>query len=83
MLTMHKETDYLSEALTAGASGYLLKQEADPELINAVKTIRSGKTYLSPISVIWSLIFCGVAMNRGASQGSPDPPGKRSFKTFG
>jgi DNA-binding NarL/FixJ family response regulator len=48
MLTMHKETDYLSEALTAGASGYLLKQEADPELINAVKTIQSGKTYLSP-----------------------------------
>ena len=48
MLTMHKETDYLSQALTAGASGYLLKQEADPELINAVQTIRSGKTYLSP-----------------------------------
>jgi DNA-binding NarL/FixJ family response regulator len=48
MLTMHKETDYLSEALRAGASGYLLKQEADPELINAVKTIQSGKTYLSP-----------------------------------
>lgn len=48
MLTMHKETDYLSEALTAGASGYLLKQEADPELINAIQIIRSGKTYLSP-----------------------------------
>jgi two-component system, NarL family, response regulator NreC len=48
MLTMHKETDYLSQALTAGASGYLLKQEADPELINAVKMIRAGKTYLSP-----------------------------------
>ncbi len=48
MLTMHKEEDYLSQALTAGASGYLLKQEADPELVNAVRTIRSGKTYLSP-----------------------------------
>ncbi len=48
MLTMHKETDFLSEALTAGASGYLLKQEADPELINAIQMIRSGKTYLSP-----------------------------------
>jgi DNA-binding NarL/FixJ family response regulator len=48
MLTMHKETDYLSQALTAGASGYLLKQEADPELFNAVKMIRSGRTYLSP-----------------------------------
>ena len=50
MLTMHKETDFLSEALTAGASGYLLKQEADPELINAIQMIRSGKTYLSPES---------------------------------
>ncbi len=48
MLTMHKEGDYLSQALTAGASGYLLKQEADPELVNAVQTIRLGKTYLSP-----------------------------------
>ncbi len=48
MLTMYKEEDYLSQALTAGASGYLLKQEADPELVNAVQTIRCGKTYLSP-----------------------------------
>jgi DNA-binding NarL/FixJ family response regulator len=48
MLTMHKETEYLSQALTAGASGYLLKQEADPELVNAVQMIRAGKTYLSP-----------------------------------
>jgi DNA-binding NarL/FixJ family response regulator len=48
MLTMHKEEEYLSQALTAGASGYLLKQEADPELVNAVETIRRGKTYLSP-----------------------------------
>jgi DNA-binding NarL/FixJ family response regulator len=48
MLTMHKEEDYLSQALTAGASGYLLKQEADPELVNAVQTIQCKKTYLSP-----------------------------------
>lgn len=48
MLTMHKEEDYLSQALTAGASGYLLKQEADPELVQAVEAMRSGKTYLSP-----------------------------------
>ena len=48
MLTMHKQTDYLSQALTSGAAGYLLKQEADPELVNAIQVIRSGKTYLSP-----------------------------------
>ncbi len=48
MLTMHKEEEYLSQALAAGASGYLLKQEADPELIKAVERLRAGRTYLSP-----------------------------------
>jgi DNA-binding NarL/FixJ family response regulator len=48
MLTMYKESGYLSQALTSGAAGYLLKQEADPELVNAVERIRSGKIYLSP-----------------------------------
>ena len=48
MLTMHKEEEYLAQALALGASGYLLKQEADPELIEAVQRLRAGRTYLSP-----------------------------------
>jgi len=48
MLTMHKNSEYLSHALGAGAAGFLLKEDADPELIEAVATIRRGKTYLSP-----------------------------------
>jgi DNA-binding NarL/FixJ family response regulator len=48
MLTMHKNAEYLSHALGAGAAGFLLKEDADPELIEAVATIRRGKTYLSP-----------------------------------
>jgi DNA-binding NarL/FixJ family response regulator len=48
MLTMHKDEEYLSYALGAGAAGFLLKQDADPELLAAITTIRRGKTYLSP-----------------------------------
>ncbi len=48
MLTMHKEPAYLSQALAAGAAGYLLKQEADPELVQAVQRLRVGRSYLSP-----------------------------------
>ena len=48
MLTMHKNPEYLSYALGAGAAGFLLKEDADPELLEAIATIRRGKTYLSP-----------------------------------
>lgn len=48
ILTMHKDAEYLSYALGAGAAGFLLKQDADPELMEAIATIRRGKTYLSP-----------------------------------
>lgn len=48
ILTMHKDAEYLSYALSAGAAGFLLKQDADPELLEALTTIRRGKTYLSP-----------------------------------
>jgi DNA-binding NarL/FixJ family response regulator len=48
ILTMHKDADYLSYALGAGAAGFILKQDADPELLAALTTIRRGKTYLSP-----------------------------------
>lgn len=48
ILTMHKNAEYLSYALGAGAAGFLLKQDADPELLEALSTIRRGETYLSP-----------------------------------
>jgi DNA-binding NarL/FixJ family response regulator len=48
ILTMHKNPEYLSYALGAGAAGFLLKEDADPELLEGIATIRRGKTYLSP-----------------------------------
>jgi DNA-binding NarL/FixJ family response regulator len=49
ILTMHKDREYLYHALSAGAEGYLLKEDADTELMSAISTIRKGKTYLSPL----------------------------------
>ena len=46
ILSMHKE--YFSRALSAGADGYLVKEDADRELFSAVDGIRKGSIYLSP-----------------------------------
>lgn len=48
VLTMHENDEYLFQCLRAGASGYILKEAADTELIHAIRTIRTGSFYLSP-----------------------------------
>jgi DNA-binding NarL/FixJ family response regulator len=49
ILTMHKKKEYLYHALTAGADGYLLKEDTGKELLAAITKIRRGGIYLSPI----------------------------------
>ncbi|HEX9882668.1 MAG TPA: response regulator transcription factor [Desulfobaccales bacterium] len=49
ILTMHKKKEYLNDALAAGADGYLLKEDAAKELLSAVKKIRQGEIYVSPL----------------------------------
>jgi len=48
ILTMHKRKEYLYHALSAGAEGYMLKEDTDRELLFAIETIRRGGVYLSP-----------------------------------
>ena len=48
VLTMHKDQEYLHQAITAGAAGYLLKEDADSELFSAIDRVRQGKIYVSP-----------------------------------
>ena len=48
ILTMHKDKEYLHQAISAGAEGYLLKEDADMELFSAIEKIRQGKIYVSP-----------------------------------
>ena len=48
-LTMHKKREYLNDALSAGADGYLLKEDAAKELDSAIALIRRGGIYVSPL----------------------------------
>jgi DNA-binding NarL/FixJ family response regulator len=48
IVTMHKDKEYLYQALAAGADGYFLKKDADTELFAAIEKIRKDKTYISP-----------------------------------
>jgi DNA-binding NarL/FixJ family response regulator len=49
ILTMHKGKELLEHAIAAGADGYLLKEDAPKELMNAIATIRQGEIYMSPL----------------------------------
>ncbi|RZB35358.1 MAG: hypothetical protein SRB2_03156 [Desulfobacteraceae bacterium Eth-SRB2] len=49
ILTMHKKKEYLYHALSAGADGYLLKEDTGEELLTAITKIRRGGICLSPI----------------------------------
>ena len=48
ILSMHAEEAYITQALRAGAQGYLLKDSADVELRDAVRSVAAGKSYFSP-----------------------------------
>ncbi|MEI6564889.1 MAG: response regulator transcription factor [bacterium] len=47
-LSMHSDHHFVSEMLEAGASGYMLKDSAFSELVNAIRTILSGGLFVSP-----------------------------------
>jgi two-component system invasion response regulator UvrY len=47
MLSMHREDQYAVRSLKAGASGYLNKQSAPNELVDAIRVVAAGKKYIS------------------------------------
>ncbi|MCQ2589829.1 MAG: response regulator transcription factor [Treponema sp.] len=47
VLSMHDERFYAERALNAGAKGYIMKEEAETQVINAIQTVLSGEIYLS------------------------------------
>lgn len=48
MLSMHREDMYAIRSLKAGAAGYLNKQSAPAELVDAIRQVAGGKKYISP-----------------------------------
>ena len=47
ILSMHSDEGYVLRALKAGARGYLLKDAAESDLIEAIRAVSEGKTYFS------------------------------------
>jgi len=47
ILSMHSTTEHIFQALQAGVRGYLLKESAGIEVINAVRAVHTGQRYLS------------------------------------
>jgi DNA-binding NarL/FixJ family response regulator len=48
ILSMHSDEAYITQALQAGAKGYLLKDSADSDLIRAVNDVSTGRSFFSP-----------------------------------
>jgi DNA-binding NarL/FixJ family response regulator len=69
ILTMHKEREYLYHGISAGAEGYLLKEDSAAELFSAIERVRKGKIYVSP-SLSEGLTEDWVKLSRGERKGS-------------
>jgi two-component system response regulator NreC len=48
ILSMHSDEGYVLRALRMGAKGYLLKDSAEGDLIDAIKAVSQGRTFFSP-----------------------------------
>jgi DNA-binding NarL/FixJ family response regulator len=48
ILSMHSDEGYVLRALQAGAKGYLLKDSAEGDLIDAIRAARDGRAFFSP-----------------------------------
>jgi two-component system, NarL family, nitrate/nitrite response regulator NarL len=47
MLSMHDNVEYVTAALRAGASGYVLKDSPSAEIVRAIEAVLAGQTYFS------------------------------------
>ncbi len=80
ILTMHKDKEYLYLSLSAGAKGYLLKEDADKELFSAIEKVRQGKTYISPYfseEVVDDLVQIGKGDTKTIFEMDPLTPRER------
>ena len=72
VLTMQDDPGYARSAIHAGASGYLLKEVADAELIQAVRAVAGGGTYIYPALGARLLTGDGATPGRGLTERERD-----------
>lgn len=69
-LTAYKNDEYVREALRAGADGYVMKDASYDELLVALRTVVTGKTFLSP-DVSGHLVNGFLKRGQGPAAGTP------------
>jgi len=68
VLTVHDDVAYLRRAFEAGAAGYLVKEAADVEMVQAIRQVADGKQYVHP-SLGAALLAPDAATARPAGPG--------------
>jgi two-component system response regulator NreC len=76
VLTMQEDPDFARQALRAGAAGYVLKEAADSELVEAVRRAAAGETYLNP------RLGAALAAAPPAESGQPDDLSEREVEVL-
>jgi two-component system response regulator NreC len=69
VLSMQDDPSYVREAFAAGASGYVLKEAADEEVVSAVREIADGGRYVHP--ALGARIVAAEAEQRAATEADP------------
>ena len=72
ILTQHSEEPYILEALRAGVHGYVLKNQAISDVVQAIRDVNRGKFYVSP-----TISNAVVSAYRGQTKLSSDPLTRR------
>ena len=70
ILSMHSDESYILRALRAGARGYLLKDSAENDLIQAIRAVYAGKAFFSPAV---SRVLADDYLRQIQQQGIEDP----------
>jgi DNA-binding NarL/FixJ family response regulator len=69
VLSMQDDPSYVREAFAAGATGYVLKEAADAEVVGAVREIAAGGRYVHP--ALGARLVVAVAEARAAAEADP------------
>jgi DNA-binding NarL/FixJ family response regulator len=75
LLTMHEEDEYIFEGLSAGASGYLLKDASHDELMSTLRKVQAGQAQIAP-SVTRKLVREFASMRHAKPEPAPPAPGR-------
>jgi len=76
LLTMHEEDEYVFEGLSAGASGYLLKDASHDELMSTLRQVQAGQAQIAP-SVTRKLVREFAQLRQAKPEPAAVPPPSR------